>query len=83
MSRDELQSALQKYNVFTRRYFYPLVPDFACYRCLSVKDPLTTARSVAARILTLPIYDSLDLGDVERICVIIADLGARKGKRQL
>ncbi|MGZ4960931.1 MAG: DegT/DnrJ/EryC1/StrS family aminotransferase [Limisphaerales bacterium] len=73
MSRDDLYAALHRYNVFTRRYFYPLVPDFSCYRTLSVsaKDPLTTARRVAKSILTLPIYDSLPLQHVERICEMI------------
>jgi dTDP-4-amino-4,6-dideoxygalactose transaminase len=75
MDRDQLYSALQRYNVFSRRYFYPLITDFACYRSLSVKDPLTKARKIAKRILTLPIYDSLPLPDVERICDIIAYLG--------
>ncbi len=68
LTRDELHEALKKYNIFTRRYFYPLVPDFACYRSLSHQDPLVVARSAAARILTLPIYDSLSLEHVARIC---------------
>jgi dTDP-4-amino-4,6-dideoxygalactose transaminase len=80
LDRDELYAALQKYNIFTRRYFYPLVPDFACYRSLSITDPLVTARGVAKRILTLPIYDSLRLEDVERICDIVAHLCPRLQK---
>ena len=71
MSRDGLYEKLRKYNVFSRRYFYPLVCDYACYRSVSIDDPLTIARRVADRILTLPIYDSLTLSDVENICEII------------
>jgi len=78
MSRDMLYEELKKYNLFTRRYFYPLVCDLACYRSVSVKDPLTVARRVADHILTLPIYDSLRLSDVEAICGIITAL--QKGK---
>jgi dTDP-4-amino-4,6-dideoxygalactose transaminase len=74
MSRDALYAGLQEYNIFTRRYFYPLVTDFACYRSLSVTDPLKTAKRVARGILTLPIYDSLAPEDVERICDIIERL---------
>jgi len=74
MDRDQLYGALQRYNIFARRYFYPLITDFACYRGLSVKDPLTNARAAASRILTLPIYESLALDDVDRICDIISDL---------
>jgi len=71
MGRDGLYEKLKKWNVFGRRYFYPLVCDYLCYRDLPLKDPLTVARRVADRILTLPIYDSLELSDVETICDII------------
>jgi dTDP-4-amino-4,6-dideoxygalactose transaminase len=71
MSRDALYNKLKEYNVVTRRYFYPLITDYACYRNVSVKDPLTIARRVAAQILTLPIYDGLQLSEVEAICDII------------
>lgn len=77
MSRDELYAALKEYNVFTRRYFYPLLTEFACYRNLSVVDPLDVARGVAQRILTLPIYDSLALEDVNRICDVIEHLQSK------
>jgi dTDP-4-amino-4,6-dideoxygalactose transaminase len=78
MTRDDLYSALQRFNVFTRRYFYPLVTDFACYRSLSLKDPLTVARAASSRILTLPIYESLENSDVERICDIIEFLASER-----
>jgi dTDP-4-amino-4,6-dideoxygalactose transaminase len=78
MNRDQLYAALQRYNVFTRRYFYPLITDFACYRSLSVKDPLINSRKIAQRILALPIYDSLALPDVERICDCIETICPRR-----
>jgi len=71
MSRDALYEKLKEYNVFSRRYFYPLVCDYACYQSVSIKDPLTVARRVVDRILTLPIYDSLELSDVMIICEMI------------
>lgn len=71
MSRDALFEELKKYNVFARRYFYPLVNDFACYQHLSVSDPLIVAKNVSNRILTLPTYYDLELDDVNRICDII------------
>ncbi len=71
MSRDMLYEKLKEYNVFARRYFYPLVCDFACYQSTPILDPLTVARGVAERILTIPIYDSLELDDVEKISRII------------
>ncbi len=74
MSRDTLYEELKKYNVYCRRYFYPLVCDYACYQNISVTDPLIVSRQVAKRILTLPIYDDLAIRDVEIICETIKNL---------
>lgn len=82
VSRDRLYDELKKYNVYSRRYFYPLVCDFACYKSVAVKDPLTVAKKVSERILTLPIYYDLALDDVQRICNIIIELGSKKFKRR-
>lgn len=79
LSRDGLYQALKQYNVYARRYFYPLVSDFACYQGISTKDPLTVARRVADSILTLPIYDSIALPDVETICDMVAYLQKSHG----
>jgi dTDP-4-amino-4,6-dideoxygalactose transaminase len=76
ISRDALFEKLQAYNVFARRYFYPLVNDFYCYRHIELPDPLTVARGVADRILNLPMYNELELHDVEKICAIIRHIQA-------
>ena len=81
MSRDALYEKMKEWNVYARRYFYPLICDFPCYRSVPVKDPLTNARRVADRILTLPIYDSLELSDVETICDIISQLQQQRKSR--
>ena len=69
--RDSLHEQLKQWNVYTRRYFFPLTCDFSCYKDIIIKDPLPVARQIADRILSLPIYDSLALSDVEKICDII------------
>lgn len=74
VGRDYVYEELKTYNVFARRYFYPLVCDFACYRGVTVDSPLTVARRVADRILTLPIYPDLALEDVDRICEMIRSM---------
>ena len=73
-SRNELYEELKKYNVFARRYFYPLLNEFACYQSVSTIDPLIVARGVAERILTLPIYPDLSVEDVGRICQIVTSI---------
>jgi dTDP-4-amino-4,6-dideoxygalactose transaminase len=71
MDCETLYEKLKQYNVFSRRYFYPLICDYACYRHVAVRDPLEVARRVAGRMLTLPIYDELESSEVEAICDII------------
>jgi dTDP-4-amino-4,6-dideoxygalactose transaminase len=78
ISRDKLYEELKKYNIYTRRYFYPLICDYSCYRSISIKDPLTVARKVASQILILPIYYDLSLDDVQRICDIIIAIGSKE-----
>lgn len=77
LSRNEVYERLKVYNVFTRRYFYPLVTDFPCYSDMPPRAPLAVARGVAGRILTLPIYHDLALDHVNRICDILEGLGRR------
>ena len=74
ISRDDLYEKLTEYNIYSRRYFYPLVCDFACYKSVALKDPLAVARKVAERILNLPIYYDLSLDEVHKICDIISSL---------
>jgi len=82
ISRDKLYEELKKYNIYTRRYFYPLICDYSCYRSVSIKAPLTVARKVASRILILPIYCDLSLDDVQQICDIIIAIGSKESNRQ-
>jgi dTDP-4-amino-4,6-dideoxygalactose transaminase len=72
MSRDRVYEKLKKCNVHPRRYFYPLVSDFACYQNVQTRDPLTVAKGVARRILTLPTYYDLGLDTVARICEFLS-----------
>jgi len=81
MSRDTLYEKLKQWNVYTRRYFYPLICDFPCYRSISVNGSLPVAHRVAERILTLPIYDGLEISDVEAICKIIKTLRVGENQR--
>jgi dTDP-4-amino-4,6-dideoxygalactose transaminase len=71
LDRDGLYHWLRRHNVLARRYFYPLISDFECYRGLVRPEALPVSRRVASRILTLPIYNGLSLQDVERICDVI------------
>ncbi len=72
-TRDQLYDLLIGYNVYTRKYFYPLVTDFECYKN-KYKSEIPVARYVSERIITLPIYSELALSDAENICAIIKEI---------
>lgn len=69
-SRDILHERLKRYNIITRKYFYPLCSDYSCYRHLPSASPqhLPNAYRVASEVLVLPLYGALTADDVHRIC---------------
>ena len=71
MNRDDLYETLKSYNIFVRRYFYPLITDYPCYQNIALSDNLTVSKSVSKRIITLPTYYDLSIEDVIKICDII------------
>lgn len=80
MSRDQLHSELKKYNVVTRKYFYPLCNTYDCYKDLpSAKlDLLPVAEQISREVLALPFYGILSHNDVEKICEIITYIQANR-----
>ncbi|WP_281700330.1 DegT/DnrJ/EryC1/StrS family aminotransferase [Cetobacterium somerae] len=74
-TRDQLFEELKEYNVFTRKYFYPLVTDFNCYKEQYINVKLPNAKYISDRVLTLPIYGDLTLELVDYICDAIKEIG--------
>jgi len=76
ISRDEVYNRLKQYNVFARKYFYPLCSDYTCYKLLpsSHPDNLPVARRIVQEVLCLPFYGNLELSSAEKICEIIKEL---------
>jgi dTDP-4-amino-4,6-dideoxygalactose transaminase len=72
-SRDQLYERLKRFNVFARKYFYPLASDYPCYRNgkSAPVENLPVARAVAGEVLCLPLYGGLTPADAARICAII------------
>ncbi|SEP32296.1 dTDP-4-amino-4,6-dideoxygalactose transaminase [Methylobacterium sp. UNC300MFChir4.1] len=73
VSRDEVYDRLKHYNVFARRYFYPLCSQYEPYRLFpdSAIDNLPVANRVGDQVLCLPFYGELGTANAERICQIL------------
>lgn len=70
-SRDDLYTYLQNNDIYTRKYFYPLVTDFGCYKGKFSNVNIPIAKKISKMILCLPLYDSLGFDDVNYICDLI------------
>lgn len=77
VSRDSLYNALRAENIYSRRYFYPLISSFSMYRHLPSAQPgrLPLAEDVASRILCLPIHPGLTEDEQEHVIRILRALG--------
>ena len=69
-TRKKVQEALNKENIFPRRYFYPSL-DTLSY----IKSPqyCQVSRDISERILTLPIYPELKKAEQLKIVKVIQD----------
>jgi dTDP-4-amino-4,6-dideoxygalactose transaminase len=73
LSRNDLYGKLRQYNVFPRKYFYPLCSDYAIYRHLpsAAEDRLPVANRIKNEVLCLPFYGDMGNQTAQTICDII------------
>lgn len=71
LSRDELYERLKEQGIYTRKYFYPLTSDQACYKNKYRDMELVCARGLAEKVLALPIYEELSRENILYIVEIM------------
>jgi len=73
LSRNEVYEKLKDYNVFARKYFYPLCSDYESYKALPAfqKSNLPVANKIKNEVLCLPFYGDLGTDSILKICRII------------
>lgn len=71
--RDRVFAALEKQDIHARKYFYPLITDFACYRDTFRSADTPVARQAADSILTLPLYPDLPPESAAHIAAIVRE----------
>ena len=74
-SRDALYERLKTHDIYSRRYFYPLLSSLDMYRDLPSAAPsnLPVATQAANEVLCLPIYPDLAPVDQDRIIAAIVE----------
>lgn len=73
LSRDELYERLKANNIFSRRYFYPLISNMPMYRGLpsATVRHLPQANQLADKVLCLPIFHELSFDEQVQIINLI------------
>ncbi len=75
LTRDQLHAQMKQAGIFARRYFYPLICDYAPYKNARGADAVNQARRAADQVLCLPIYPELSDADVSRVLDCIVGAG--------
>ncbi len=74
VSRDKLYERLKMNNIYSRRYFFPLISNLDMYRSISTaaQSNLPVSNKISDQILCLPIYPTLQKDDLDKIISIIS-----------
>lgn len=73
LNRDEIFEALKMQNIYARKYFYPCVNSYQCYRDQFDENATPVAKRIASQVLTLPLYADLAPEVVDEVCDVILD----------
>lgn len=80
-SRDDVFEELKKYDIYGRRYFYPLISEFSAYRGLPSVKGLDVAYDLSRQVICLPLYPDLADEVVETIVSIILEMSLDETKK--
>lgn len=76
LGRDALYEKFKAHNIFTRRYFYPLLSNLPMYKPLDSAKPdrLPIANAAAQHVLCLPLFPDLSVEDQMRVIDLIVEV---------
>ncbi len=69
--RDQIFRELEQHEIHPRKYFYPCVNAYQCYKGRFLPEDTPVARRISQEVLTLPMYADLPLDVVDEICDLI------------
>ena len=73
LNRNEVFEKLKLNDIYCRKYFYPLINDFECYKNIYDSNATPVAKYIADRVLTLPLFADLKIASIDKICDLILD----------
>ena len=76
-TRDDLYEFLKTKGIVARKYFYPIITDYECYKDRFDSNRTPIAKKIGNRILTLPIAACMTDEDIERCCSALQEMAGR------
>lgn len=73
-SRDDVYDRLKENKIYSRKYFYPITSDQACFKNKYKNIDVSVARKLSDRVLVLPLYEGLGENVVNEIKNVILSL---------
>lgn len=74
LNRDTVDRLLNQAGIHSRKYFYPLVQDYACYADRHTSKDTPVAQMIANQILCLPLFGDMSAEVVNHIHALIGSL---------
>ncbi|KZK71074.1 aminotransferase [Shewanella baltica] len=76
LTRDELYGKLKQNNILSRRYFYPLISNMSMYKGMASAsvDHLPYANEISNRVLCIPIFNEMEMNDVNLVIDLIRNI---------
>lgn len=73
ISRDAAYERLKSFNIYGRRYFYPLISQFPTYRALESALPgkMPVAEKVTKEVICLPLYPDLTPDEINIVVDVL------------
>lgn len=78
MDRNRLYDRMVECNVFSRKYFYPLISDINVYK--EYKADVPVAKYASDRVLCLPLFGHITEQNVKDVCEIIKAIREEKNE---
>lgn len=77
-NRDFVATKLEEHGVYARKYFYPIVTEFKCYKQEFSGFDTPVAKEISEKVLTLPLYPKLSFEEIDFICDILKGIKKRR-----
>jgi dTDP-4-amino-4,6-dideoxygalactose transaminase len=77
-TRDELYDYLKENNIYSRKYFYPLTSDQACFKNKYKNASLNKARELSKKVLVIPFYEQLETEAQDEIIRLIERVNSKR-----